>query len=65
MENITLNEQKSIFGKYMPKKTHSLCTQAQTCVCRPHAAYTGTSLCAQLGFQRHKKGKFSALETEV
>ena len=49
----------------MPKKTHGLCTQAQTCVRRPHAAYTGTSLCAQLGFQRHKKGKFSALETEV
>ena len=26
--------------------------------------YAGTSLCTQLGFQRHKKGKFSVLKIE-
>ena len=27
-------------------------------------AYAGTSLCTQLGFQRHKKGKFFVLKIE-
>ena len=35
------------------------------CVHRPHAAYAGLSLFMQLGFQRHKKGKFFALKTET
>ena len=35
------------------------------CIQRPHAAYAGTSLRMQLGFQRHKKRKFLALKTEV
>ena len=55
MENITFNEQKYILGKERPKKTHGLRTQAQTCVRRPHAVYTGTILLTQLEFQRYKK----------
>ena len=46
-------------------KNHGLRKQAQTCIHKPHAAYAGISLCTQLEFQRHKKGKFSALTTEV
>ena len=65
MENIIFNEQKCILGKERPKKTHGLRTQAQTYICRPHTVYAGTILPTQLGFQRYKKCKFSALKTEV
>ena len=35
------------------------------CVCGPKHAYVGTLLCTQLGFQRHKKDKFSTIIAEV
>ena len=40
-------------------------TWATTCIRGPKHAYAGTLLCTQLGFQRHKKCKFSAIIVEV
>ena len=59
------NEQKSNFGNRMTKVAISPCTGAVACVCGPKHAYTSTLLCTQLGFQRHKKDKFSAIMAEV
>ena len=38
---------------------------ATTCVRGPKHAYTGTLLHTQLGFQKHKKCKFSTIIAEV
>ena len=38
---------------------------AAACVRGPKHAYVGTLLHKQLGFQRHKKGKFSTIMVEV
>ena len=38
---------------------------AVACIRRPKHAYAGTFLRTQLGFQKHKKCKFSAIKAEV
>ena len=40
-------------------------TWATACIRGPKHAYEGTLLRTQLGFQRHKKGKFSVIMAEV
>ena len=49
----------------MTKEALSPHTWAVACVRRPKHAYAGTLLCKQLGFQRHKKDKFSTIMAEV
>ena len=49
----------------MTKVTLSPRTWAATYVCGPKHAYAGTFLGTKLGFQRHKKGKFSAIIAKV
>ena len=38
---------------------------AMACIRRQKHAYADTFLCTQLGFQKHKKCKFSAIKAEV
>ena len=42
-----------------------LCMWVATCVREPKHAYIGIFLRTQLGFQKHKKGKFSAIMPKV
>ena len=60
-----LNAQKSIFGKKMTKEALGPCTWVAAYVCGPKHAYVGILLRTQLGFQKHIKGKFSAIIAEV
>jgi len=49
----------------MTKVAIGLRTWVATCVRRPKHAYAGTFLRTQLGFQKYKKGKFSAIMVGV
>ena len=49
----------------MTKEALSPHTWAVACVRRPKHAYVGILLRKQLGFQKHIKGKFSAIIAEV
>ena len=66
MENITFfNKQKSIFENKKTKVAIGPRTCAATCVCGPKPAHIGTLLRMQLGFKKHKKGKFSAIMAKI
>ena len=60
-----MRKKKSIFRNKMTKVTLSPRTWAATYVCGPKHAYVGTFLGTKLGFQRHKKGKFSTIIAKV
>ena len=49
----------------MTKVVLGLCMWVVAFVCKPKHMYVGTFLRTQLGFQKHKKGKFSAIMPEV
>ena len=49
----------------MSKVVLGLCTWVATSVCRLKHAYTSTFLRTQLGFQKHKKDKFSTIMVVV
>ena len=49
----------------MTKVTLDLRTWVTAYVCEPMHVYAGTFLHMQLGFQKYKKGKFSALMAKV
>ena len=66
MENIKFfNKQKSIFENKKTKVAIGPRTCAAACVCGPKPAYIGTVLRMQLGFKKHKKGKFSAIMAKI
>ena len=56
---------KSIFGNKMTKMALGLRTWVVSYVHGPKHAYAGTVLRTQLGSQKHKKGKFSAIMAKV
>ena len=56
---------KSIFENKMTKMALSLRTWVVSYVHGPKHAYASTFLRMQLGFQKHKKCKFSAIMAEV
>ena len=49
----------------MTKVALGLRTWAAACLCGPKHAYAGTFLRTQLGFQKHKKDKFSVIMAKV
>ena len=49
----------------MTKEALGPCTWVAAYVCGPKHAYVGILLRTQLGFQKHIKGKFSAIIAEV
>ena len=49
----------------MTKEALFPCTWVVAYVCGPKHAYVGTFLGTKLGFQRHKKGKFSTIIAKV
>ena len=53
------------FGNKMTKVALGPHMWAVACIRGPNLAYAGTFLCMQLGFQKHKKGKFSAIMAKV
>ena len=49
----------------MTKVALGLRTWVATCINEPKDAYANTFLCMQLGFQKHKKCKFSTIMADV
>ena len=49
----------------MIKVALNLRMSVATCILEPMHAYAGMFLCMQLGFQKYKKDKFSAIMAEV
>ena len=49
----------------MTKVALGSCTWVATYICGPKHEYASTLLRTQLGFQKHKKGKFSTIMAEI
>ena len=60
-----MRKKKSNFENKMTKEALSLGMWVTACVCKLKHKYVGIFLRTQLGFQKYKKYKFSAIMTKV